>query len=145
MVLGLIPGPVKGVVRQALRLRRLAIERLKLTGRHMANLARDTSRVTTAWMDSYKTPFAFERDWKWLRLEVDLQTRLFVEQVLWDRGGVWKAMVTGFGPSELDKGLGGRRGGVRISQEVIDAVNRASRRPYVAKRGKGQKKKKYTY
>ena len=137
----IIPGPVKGIVRQALRLRRLAIERLKLTGRHLANLARDTSRVTTAWMDSYKTPFAFERDWKWLRLEVDLQTRLFVEQVLWDRGGVWKAMVSGFGPSSIDKDIGGRRGGTRLSLGEVAAINRASRRAVIAKRPKPRKKK----
>ena len=54
----------------------------------------------------YRSPRAFEEDWKWLRLVVPLQLRLLVEQILWDKRGGWRDLVTGFGPV---KGRGGRK------------------------------------
>ncbi len=42
---------------------------------------------------------AFWDDWKWLRVGVELQVRLFVEAVLWERGGEWRRMITGFSPA----------------------------------------------
>lgn len=49
-------------------------------------------------LDSYTNVSEFMSDWKWLRLLVPLQVRLFVEQILWDRGGRWRQLVTGFRP-----------------------------------------------
>lgn len=47
------------------------------------------SNKLRAWM-------AFVEDWKVLRLGVSLQVRLYVEQVLWDAGGKYRELVTGF-------------------------------------------------
>ena len=49
-------------------------------------------------IEGYQGPREFEADWKWLRLVVPLQLRLLVEQVLWDKRGGWRDLVTGFGP-----------------------------------------------
>ena len=46
----------------------------------------------------YSGPKEFEADWKWVRLMVPLQLRLLVEQILWDKRGGWRDLVTGFGP-----------------------------------------------
>lgn len=41
---------------------------------------------------------AFRADWKWIRLWLDLQERLFVEQMLYEKGGFYRTLVTGFKP-----------------------------------------------
>ena len=61
------------------------------SGRAVANQVR-------AALSKYSSSKAFQRDWKWARLSVPLQIRLLVEQVLWEKGGDWKKLVTGFGP-----------------------------------------------
>ena len=93
---------VPGVAR---KLRRVDIELLRGLGRIRAGWARETARVTNQWISTYPSALNFGADWKWLRLEVPLQTRLFVEQVLWERGGEWRKLVTGFGP--IKAGAGG--------------------------------------
>ena len=40
----------------------------------------------------------FRQFWVRARLLVGLQTRLFVEQVLWELGGPFRLLVTGFNP-----------------------------------------------
>ncbi len=49
-------------------------------------------------LEGYSGPREFEADWKWIRLVVPLQMRLLVEQILWDKRGGWRDLVTGFGP-----------------------------------------------
>lgn len=71
-----------------------------------ASAARVAGRTAKVFVEQYKTPRAFEGDWKWLRLSVPLQVRLLVEQVLWDKRGGWRDLVTGFGPV---KGRPGRK------------------------------------
>lgn len=41
---------------------------------------------------------AFREDWKWLRLAMPLQVRLFVEQICYDKGWPWRSVYTGFSP-----------------------------------------------
>lgn len=43
---------------------------------------------------------AFKADWKIIRLWLGLQDRLFVEQMLYDRGGFYRRLVSGFRPLE---------------------------------------------
>lgn len=47
-------------------------------------------------LDAYKSFDHFKSDWRWQRLLIPLQVRLFVEQVLWDRGLPWRSLITGF-------------------------------------------------
>ncbi len=61
------------------------------SGRAVANQVR-------AALLKYSSAKAFQRDWKWARLSVPLQIRLLVEQVLWEKDGDWRNLVTGFGP-----------------------------------------------
>ena len=49
-------------------------------------------------IEGYQSPREFEADWKWVRLVVPLQMRLMVEQILWDKKGGWRDLVTGFRP-----------------------------------------------
>ena len=56
------------------------------------------ARSVRSWMRSYRSAYHFQKEWKWIRLAVPLQLRLIVEQVLWDRGGDWRKLVTGFRP-----------------------------------------------
>ena len=68
--------------------------------------------LLTDMIEGYRSAREFERDWKWIRLVVPLQVRLLVEQILWDKRGGWRDLVTGFGPvkgrygtrSKLDSG-----------------------------------------
>lgn len=39
-------------------------------------------------------------NWRWLRLNVSLQFRLFAEQVFWVMGKPWSSLITGFKPIE---------------------------------------------
>ena len=41
---------------------------------------------------------AFAREWKWARLALPLQARLAAEQGLWDLGGDYRRLVSGFEP-----------------------------------------------
>lgn len=75
---------------------RAAIRIAATVGRGLANGIRDT-------LNSYSGPKAFEQDWKWARLVVPLQIRLMVEQVLWDRRGGWRDLVSGFKPVGRNK------------------------------------------
>ncbi len=59
---------------------------------------RSMAAVARNWIHSYNDASHFQREWKWIRLWVPLQVRLFVEQVLWDMGGPWRKLVTGFRP-----------------------------------------------
>lgn len=54
--------------------------------------------AATTLLDSYDSPREFMADWKWMRLLIPLQVRLFMEQILWDRAGQWRQLVTGFRP-----------------------------------------------
>lgn len=62
-------------------------------------------------IEGYDGPREFEADWKWIRLVVPLQVRLLVEQLLWDKRGGWRDLVTGFGPVK------GRTGGRQPGQD----------------------------
>lgn len=54
--------------------------------------------ATEDMLGRYEGPKAFGEEWKWTRLLVPLQVRLFVEQVLWDKRGGYRDLVTGFAP-----------------------------------------------
>ena len=66
--------------------------------RAAAAAARAAGKAAKLFVESYERPREFEADWKWLRLAVPLQVRLITEQVLWDKRGGWRDLVTGFGP-----------------------------------------------
>ncbi len=85
---------------------KLAVGRLRTFGKGYARELRKSKHAILNWIRlQYKNdPEAFWNDWKWLRLTVDLQVRLFVEAVLWERRGPWRAMITGFGPGRMKKG-----------------------------------------
>lgn len=60
------------------------------------------------WIDSYEDRNGtrigralFRWHWKKMRLWIGLQDRLFIEQVLYDRGGFYRGLVSGFRP--IDK------------------------------------------
>ena len=72
-----------------------------LTGGLTRGVMDEVRKVVAIWrktIESYSGPREFEADWKWLRLMVPLQVRLLVEQILWDKRGGWRDLVTGFGP-----------------------------------------------
>ena len=118
--------------------RRLTIARLVSLGRRNAELARSTAGITARWIKtSYKTASQFSKDWRWLRLDIDLQTRLFVEQVLWDLGPTWRKLVTGFGPIKDQVSLGRKprtRKEWEAQREMILQQARAARKPYLERR-----------
>lgn len=60
-------------------------------GRSLADSVRDA-------VEEYDDPRVFEKDWKYARLVVPLQIRLLIEQILWDKRGGWRDLVTGFNP-----------------------------------------------
>lgn len=70
---------------------RLSIGAAADIGRGLATQFRDI-------LGRYDSALAFQADWKWARMILPLQVRLIVEQVLWDKGGHWRKMVTGFRP-----------------------------------------------
>ena len=59
---------------------------------------RKNVRFLRKMIETYSGPREFEEDWKWVRLVVPLQLRLLVEQILWDKRGGWRDLVTGFRP-----------------------------------------------
>lgn len=61
-------------------------------------ILRSTIAAANDLLDGYGGAAAFLEDWKWIRLAIPLQVRLAVEQMLWDRGGDWRKLVTGFSP-----------------------------------------------
>lgn len=69
--------------------------------RAAANLGRSVATQIRAALLEYRGAAAFTKDWKWARLSVPLQIRLLVEQVLWDEGGEWRKLITGFGPIKM--------------------------------------------
>ena len=74
-----------------------------------ARIGREMAAAIRRVLDSYDSPGAFQRDWKWVRLLVPLQMRLMVEQVLWDKGIGWRKLVTGFGPVRTGKSIRAKR------------------------------------
>ncbi len=76
--------------------KRVTITNLVAHGRDLAGLYRRAASDVKDWVETYKHVVHFFEDWRWLRMNIDLQTRLFVEQVLTDMGEPWKAAVTGF-------------------------------------------------
>ena len=66
--------------------------------RGVVDAVRETVKQLKKLIEGYDGPKAFEADWKWIRLTVPLQFRLLVEQILWDKRGGWRDLVTGFGP-----------------------------------------------
>lgn len=79
-----------------------------IIARFQPALFRALADAMRSWIRSYASPRAFQADWKWMRLMVPLQFRLLVEQVLWDLGGDWRKLVTGFRPIVSAKELRGR-------------------------------------
>lgn len=50
------------------------------------------------WIDSIRSVNEFRAQWTTLRNGIPLQARLMVEQVLWKKGGAYRALVSGFRP-----------------------------------------------
>ena len=65
--------------------------------RGVAGLGR-TAGTTVAGIATRVGAKAFEREWKWARLVLPLQVRLAAEQGLWDLGGDYRRLVSGFKP-----------------------------------------------
>lgn len=79
------------------------------TSQGMIELAESINADIRAWIDGYEQlnpprlqVRGFRYHWKLLRTWVPLQFRLAVEQVLWEKGGPWRALVTGFGAIDPD-------------------------------------------
>lgn len=72
----------------------------------LRNTARPAMERIRNWVGEYKTRerfpgsgfYAFRSDWLTMRVWIDLQTRLAVEAVLWERGPPFSQLVTGFRP-----------------------------------------------
>lgn len=71
----------------------------------LLKIARDVRIEAYQWVTSYATRngddegyLLFKQDWSIVRLVISLQARLMVEQVLWDLGGRYRELVTGFRP-----------------------------------------------
>lgn len=88
--------------------RRYAISTLISEGRTLASWLRGASHDIRDWILSYHHATAFFEDWQWLRMMIDLQTRLFIEQVLTNMGEPWSKAVTGF--SAMSRGKSELRG-----------------------------------
>lgn len=59
-------------------------------------------KLLNEWIDEYAGDIAaWKRDWVRCRLFVPLQIRLAMEQVLYERGGEYRSLITGFGPADL--------------------------------------------
>ena len=71
----------------------LSEEMLKIAG----GLGRNTG-TTVAGIARAMGPAAFADIWKWARLVLPLQIRLAAEQGLWDLGGEYRRLISGFGP-----------------------------------------------
>lgn len=52
-----------------------------------------------AWVGEFENAAAFQRHWVRARLFVPLQIRLAMEQLLWELGGGYRNLITGFGPA----------------------------------------------
>ncbi len=65
---------------------------------------------------------AFASEWKWARLALPLQTRLAAEQGLWDLGGDYRRLVSGFKPIEdggdIGSGVGRKREQLLLEKET---------------------------
>ncbi len=66
---------------------------------------------------------AFEAQWKYARLAVPLQVRLAAEQGLWELGGKYRQLITGFRPVEEKQRKQLRRRG-RTYEELSEAEKR---------------------
>lgn len=69
------------------------------------NIATNQMNLIKSWINSYEERngrdmgrYMFKEHWKVLRHWVSLQTRLAIEQVLWERGGFYRQLVSGFRP-----------------------------------------------
>lgn len=69
------------------------------------NIATNQMNLIKSWINSYSQRndksvafYMFREHWKILRHWVSLQTRLAIEQVLWEYGGEYRKLVTGFRP-----------------------------------------------
>lgn len=66
-----------------------------------ADILRELEASARKWVDGYDKAggFAeFRSMWRKVRNAVPLQTRLMVEQILWEKGGTWRGLVSGFKP-----------------------------------------------
>lgn len=64
-----------------------------------AKILRELEASARKWVDGYEKEFAeFRAMWRKVRNAVPLQTRLMVEQILWEKGGTWRGLVSGFKP-----------------------------------------------
>ena len=64
----------------------------------LRNQSRNVARMVT------RVPFVkFVEMWKWMRMTIDLQTRLYLEQVFTELGKPYSDLVTGFKAIELRK------------------------------------------
>lgn len=103
-------------------------------------------RALNAWVDEYKgNVLGFQHDWVRARLFVPLQIRLAMEQILYERGGAYRTLVSGFGPADVPGGAagqggsptGGPKGSDKISYSRVAALERQiARERYWKKKGR---------
>ncbi len=62
-------------------------------------------------------PEAFANEWKWARLAISLQARLAAEQGLWDLGGDYRRLISGFAP--IGKAQRATRREERVVQDTV--------------------------
>jgi hypothetical protein len=78
------------------------LTRANSLGPRMRFLEAEILPMLRDWMDSYDTceegRSAFRRLWKYARQLIDLQTRLLIEQYMYERRGWWRTLVSGFRP-----------------------------------------------
>ena len=86
----------------------------------VADVARASGRAAAS-LATAMGPAAFAEHWKWARLALPLQTRLAAEQGLWDLGGDYRRLVSGFKPIE---GAGDEEGRVGRPAAYGGAVRR---------------------
>ncbi len=64
----------------------------------------------------------FKTIWKWVRLGLPLQLRLGCEQLLWDTGGEFRTLITGFRAIEGDDGQQGVFGTLPSTEKETTAT-----------------------
>jgi len=98
------------------------------------NDAVDTMRAIAGdvqrWMDSdYGDDVRrFASNWRWVRMLISLQVRLIIEQILWDRGGDWRKMITGFLPMSSESEASPSEGDERRERSLERASERENKR-----------------
>lgn len=94
------PGPIRQAIDIEWALANALWADMRSRAQHIDNIRGQYEKWLNDWRKDYG--FAeFSACWRYLRLGLDLQSRLLIEQILWDWGKPWSNLDTGFRPVSL--------------------------------------------